>query len=295
MPDAVVLFTGIVVFAQMFDVGLRYRPGEAGRFLRDHGLVLRALASALLAVPLAVFVLIAVLPLPAEVALGLVLLAAAPGAPLTTRRSEAAGAARDVVAPLQLTLAALAMIHMPLVLSAFEGVLDPPGFDVAPELIARQVATVTFVPLALGMLVARAVRGTLERHTRLLSAAAKALFLAFLAAILLALTLLPDLRATFLIGWVGAGAALALAALALAFGHALGGTGAPHRAGVAIATVARNLGLALYVAESAEATLGAIPTILTYAALSLVLAVPYSRWIRRRIELEVTVSGGASR
>jgi BASS family bile acid:Na+ symporter len=211
------------------------------------------------------------------------LLAAAPGAPLTTHRSRMAGAARDVVVPLQLTLAALAMVHMPLVLSVFEAMLDPPGLDLAPAKVARQVATVTFVPLALGMLGAKATRGARQRHTRLLSAAAKALFLAFMAAILLALAVLPDLRATLLIGWAGVGASRALAALSLMVGHTRGGPGDPRRAGVAIATLARNLGLALYVGESAEPTLGAIPRILTYAVLSLVLALPCSRWMKRRI------------
>jgi predicted Na+-dependent transporter len=38
--------------------------------------------------------------------------------------------------------------------------------------VARRVAIVTFVPLALGMLVAKAARGALQRHTRRLSAAA---------------------------------------------------------------------------------------------------------------------------
>jgi predicted Na+-dependent transporter len=83
-----------------------------------------------------------------------------------------AGAARDVVVPLQLTLAAPAMVHMPLVLSVFEAMLDPPGLDLAPAKVARRVAIVTFVPLALGMLVAKAARGALQRHTRRLSAAA---------------------------------------------------------------------------------------------------------------------------
>lgn len=125
MPDAVLLFTGLVVFAQMVDIGLRQGPGDLARLFRQPGLLLRSLASLLLVVPLAVFVLIATLPLPPEVALELVLLAAAPGAPLTTRRSRMAGADEGFVSALQLTLAALAMVFMPGAVAAFGSVLDP--------------------------------------------------------------------------------------------------------------------------------------------------------------------------
>jgi BASS family bile acid:Na+ symporter len=290
MPDAVVIFTGIVVFAQMFDVGLRVRPGSAGAFLRDTGLVLRSLVSVLIVVPLAVFVLIALIPLPPEVALGLVILAAAPGAPLTTRRAEAAGADRDYVSALQVMLAALAVMHMPLAFAAFDEMATLAIPPVAPEKIAVQVATVTFLPLALGLLFARAAPAVLQRREALLSLLSKLLFVAFLLAVVLAVAFVPDLRGKLMIGWAGAGAIVALAALALASGHALGGPREDRRAGLATATVARNLGLSLYVAERIPEMAAAIPAILTYALLAILLAAPYSRWMKGRLQAAQTVS-----
>lgn len=291
MPDAIVIFTGIVVFAQMFDVGLRAERQGAAAFLRDTGLVLRSLAAALLVVPLAAFVLIALIPLPPEVALGIVILAAAPGAPLTTRRSEAAGADRQFVWAVQAMLAALAMVYMPLVLAVFDEIaaFDIPFVD--PGKIARQVATVTFLPLALGVLFARAAPAFLQRRAGLLSTVSRLLFVAFLLAVVLALALVPDLRDKLMIGWTGAAAIVAFAAIALASGHALGGPRADRRSGLAIAAVARNLGLALYIAESTPATAEAIPTILTYALLAILLAMPYSRRMRRRVQAGSITSG----
>ena len=282
MPDVVLLFTGIVVFAQMFDIGLRQHPGDLLRLYRQRGLFARSLASVMVLVPLAVLVLIAVLPVPTEVALGLVLLAASPGAPLTTRRSEGAGADPGYVPALQLTLAALAVVFMPAVIATFDLLFEESLPSISPGKVAGQIALVTFVPVTLGLLFARFAPGVLRRHAALLSPAAKLLFVTFMLAVLLALALVPDLRAQILIGWVGAAAALALAAVALASGHALGGPRDDRRAGLAIATVARNLGLALYVAESSPVTAVAIPTILTYALLAILLAMPYSRWIKRR-------------
>jgi BASS family bile acid:Na+ symporter len=283
MPDAVLLFTGIVVFAQMFDIGLRQGPGDLARLFRARGLLLRSLLSVLVVVPLAAFVLLAALPVPPEVALGVVLLAAAPGAPLTSRRSQMAGADGGYVAALQLVLAALAVVFMPATVAAFGSVLDPSVPIPAPGKVARQVALVTILPVTLGWLFARFAPGVLRRRTPLLSRAATLLFVAFALVVVLAVAFLPDLRASILIGWPGAAALAAMAGVAIVVGHLLGGRRAETRGGLATASVARNLGLALYVAESAPETVTAIPTILTYALLGVLLAVPYALWIKRRV------------
>ena len=282
MPDAILLFTGVVVFAQMFDIGLRQGPGDLARLFGRPGLLLRSLLSVLVIVPLAAFVLVATLPVPREVALGIVLLAAAPGAPLTTRRSQMAGADDGYVTALQLTLAALAVVFMPAAVAAFGPVLDPSVPTPAPGQVARQIAVVTILPVTLGWLFARFAPGILRRRAPLLSRAAKVLFLAFALVVVLALAFVPDLRASILIGWAGAGALAAMAAVGIAAGHLLGGPGAERRGGLATASVARNLGLALYVAESAPETVDAIPTILTYALIGILLAVPYALWIKGR-------------
>jgi BASS family bile acid:Na+ symporter len=45
---------------------------------------------------------------------------------------------------------------------------------------------------------------------------------------------------------------------------------------LAIASVARNIGLALFIAEQSEATLAAIPSILPFAVIGVGLALPLS-------------------
>lgn len=283
MPQAVVIFTGIVVFAQMLDIGLRHKPGSLRGLLADPGLLLRALCSVLVVVPLVVAALIWLLPLPPEVAMGLALLAAAPGAPLTTRRSEAAGADRAFTSALQLVLAAGAALSLPLVLWLMDGLLELAPGPFSPAKVAGQVAMVTFLPLALGWGIARFAPSGLKGYTAHLSTAARLLFFAFLLAVVLAVALMAELRQQLLIGAAGWAAVILMAGGALAAGHLLGGPQVARRAGLAIASVARNLGLALYLAESSPETLVAVPTILTYALLAILLAMPYSRWVRARV------------
>ena len=71
---------------------------------RKPGWMLRALLVVVILVPLVVGLLIKFLNLPASAVAGLVLLAAAPGAPLMTKRSQMAGADPVASAGLQLNL-----------------------------------------------------------------------------------------------------------------------------------------------------------------------------------------------
>lgn len=287
MPDLIVLFTGIVVFSQMFIVGLRHAaPADLPDLLRETLLLSRSLAAVLLLVPLLTFVLIALLQPPAEVALGLALLAAAPGAPLTTRRSEAAGADTRYVSTLQLTLALLAILFTPAMLAAFDLIIDVSPPSVTPATVAAQVGVVTFVPVALGWSLSRYAPQFIDDYEGVLELAAKGLYIAFIVVALLALISVPQLQDMLLIGSAGTIAVIAMALVAIAVGHALSGGSKQRRAGLAIATVARNLGLALYIAELSPKSIDAIPTILTYGVVAILVALPYSRWMKRQSEAD---------
>ena len=282
MLRILLIFTGIVIFAQMFIVGQHLaRRSSLDICLRLQPLW-RSLAPVLLLVPLATFSLILVMRPPPEVTLGLAILAAAPGAPVTARRAEAAGADIGYVSALQLTLALVAPVFLPATLGLFDWAFDISPPAVTPGTITGQVAIVTFVPATLGWLLSRYAPEFSQHYDTVLSRAAKALFVALLIIVILALIFVPELRAMLLIGWTGSLAVLLMASFAIAFGHTFGGKRADRRSGLAIATVARNLGLALYIAELSPASVAAIPTILTYALVGILLALPYSNWIKRQ-------------
>lgn len=282
MSQILFIFTGNVIFAQMFIVGQQLARCSSLDILHRLQPLWRSLAPVLLLVPLATFSLIVLLRPPPAVTLGLAILAAAPGAPVTTRRAEAAGADIGYVSVLQLTLALVAPAFSPATLGLFDWAFDISPPAITPGTVARQVAIVTFVPAALGWLLSRFAPEFSQRYDLVFSRVAKALFVALLIVVLLALIFVPELRAMLLIGWTGGLAVLSVAALAIVFGHTFGGKRADRRSGLAIATVARNLGLALYIAELSPASVAAIPTIMTYALAGFLLAFPYAKWIRRQ-------------
>ena len=281
MLDAVHAFTGLVVFAQVFTLGLLYKQHCLHELATAGPLLLRSLLSVLVVVPLAAMLLIATLPVPVEVAIGIALLAACPGAPLTTRRAMPSGADLSYVAAIQLLLAFLAVVFTPVTHFLFARVIDLPLPAATPALVAGQVGLVTFLPASLGWLVAR-FPGRAPRWVRsFVPRLAGLLWIALLAAAALALALVTELRGSLAIGWTGAIAVVLLAAVALAGGWALGFPSRVRRSGLAIATLARNIGLCLYVAEASPLSAPAVPTILAYMFMGMAFGFLFSRIVKR--------------
>jgi BASS family bile acid:Na+ symporter len=78
-------------------------------------------------------------------------------------------------------------------------------------------------------------------------------------------------------------AILIMAAAALAIGHLMGGPPRQQRSALAIACVARNIGLALFIAGLCDYGQQIIPTLLTYMIAGAVLALPYGVWSKRQM------------
>ena len=108
------------------------------------------------------------------------------------------------------------------------------------------------------------------------------MFLLLMLALLVAVAVVPALREKLLIGWPGVVAIVVMAAAALTFGHLLGGPSPGRRSGLAIASIARNIGLTVYVANLCLPGEESVPTILAYAIFGAMLAIPYSIWMKRR-------------
>ena len=71
---------------------------------------------------------------------------------------------------------------------------------------------------------------------------------------------------------------------AVIIGHLLGGPRPDWRAGLAVASLARNIGLALFIAGVSEGEKGVISTLLAYMLLGTAVAIPYSIWIKRQVK-----------
>ncbi len=276
IPESVfTLVAAATIFTVMFDLGLRIAAREYEWAWRHLRLLLKGLFAVLVAVPAMAVIVTDAFGLPRAAMVGIVLMALSPGAPVALRRSLEAGGEASFAPMLQIAVAALAIVSMPLTISALNEYYAGQAI-ISPRELARQVFFAQFLPLGLGMLARRFLPALAARAETGVSRAATILLLA------LALLALVDTWHVV----VGAGLRAVLCVvlvtvLALAVGHALGGPDAQTRTAVAISSAVRNPGLALVVATVNNAPPAVMATVLAYLVISAFTVLPYVFWRRR--------------
>lgn len=284
MDNPIILtFVTLTIFSLMLATGVNHSFQQLTSLWRQPGLLLRSLMAVIVLVPMVVAILLQLFELPPAVATGLVVLAAAPGAPLTTKRSQIAGGDPTYSASLQLTLALLAVVITPLILAIFYGLFEFATARVTPLDVARQVGEVTFLPVIIGLLIQHVSPRLAEVIAKPMLILANGLFILLFVVLISLLALKPDLQAMLNLGGLPTAAIIIMVGASLAIGHLLGGPSQEERAVLAIASIARNVGLALFIAGLCDYGQDFIPTLLTYIILGALLAVPYSIWSKRQM------------
>ena len=279
-------FVSLTIFTLMLALGVNHSFEQLTSLWRRPGLLLRSLLAVVVLVPMVVVLLLWVFDLPPAAATGLALLAAAPGAPLTYKRSQMAGGDPAYTASLQLTLALLAVGITPVILAMFSSLFGIVIEGVTLFQVARQVAQVTFLPVIIGLSLKQFAPRLAEVLRQPASVLANILFILLLLMLVLLLALVPELRALLNLGGLSMVAILLMVMVSLAIGHLLGGPRRDQRSALATACIARNIGLALFIAELSYYGQHFIPTILTYMILGGLLAIPYAVWSKRQLTLK---------
>ena len=263
------------VFTVMFSVGLGVALAELGLVWRRPGLMLRGLFSVLVAVPALALVIARLFDFPRFVEIGVILMAISPGAPVALRRSLGAGGHRAFAPSLQICVALLAVVSMPLSIAALNHLYSGRA-SITPWSVARQVFVAQLLPLALGMAARRLQPSLAERLGPVLARAGNVLL------VLLVVAILFDVwQVTMDAGARVWPAIVLMTVAALAIGHLLGGPDPATRTAVAISSALRNPGLALLVATLNAAPPTITGVVLAYVIVSALLVVPYIAWRRR--------------
>jgi len=276
-------FVTVTIFSLMLAMGVNHSFQQLTSLWRRPELLLRSLLAVIVLVPAVVGLMLWVFELPRAVATGLAVLAAAPGAPLTYKRSQMAGGDLTYTASLQLTLALLAVVITPLILVIFCTLFELGAGRVSPFEVARQVAEVTFLPVITGLLIQHFVPRFADVIGKPVRILANILFIILLVVLIILLVLSPDFRMPLNLGGLPTAAIIIMAGSSLAIGHLLGGPSREQRSVLAIASIARNVGLALFIAALSDYGQNFVPTLLTYMILGALLAAPYSFWSKRQM------------
>jgi len=243
IPEALVTaVAAATIFTIMFDLGLGIALREFRWFSQHPGLIARALFCVLIAVPALAVLVARTFELARAVQIGIVLMAISPGAPVALRRSLAAGGHRSFAPALQILLALLAVVSMPLSIALLNEVYAGRA-SIAPGDVAKQVFVAQLLPLGFGIAFRNALPALTSRLAPNVTRVATLMLIAFVTVAVVDI-------------WqpvIEAGSRIVLAIvtitwLALGLGHLLGGPDEATRTAVAISSAARNAGLALLVA-----------------------------------------------
>ncbi len=278
------MFATATIFTLMLMIGVNDTFEQLISVWRRSAVLARSLFAAIVLVPTLVMLLLWVFDLSPAVATGLALLAAAPGAPLTTTRSKIAAADTVYVSSLQLSLALLAVVVTPIWLAIFFYLFDLTIESVSPINVASQVALVTFLPVAIGLLLQRVAPKLIARVRKPLNILAVVMFVLLVLVVVAALVMTAELREMLILDWTSVSAILIMAIAALTIGHVLGGRRPEERGGLATVCIARNWGLAVYISTLSEAGAASIPAMTVYLILGAVTGVVYGLWIRRQVD-----------
>lgn len=273
VPWPVVTLAAVAtVFLVMFSLGLASQIGELRWALERPGLVARALVTVLVIVPAVAVVVTRLLGLPRAVQVGLVVMAICPGAPVALRRSLGAGSHHSFATALQLMMATLAIVSMPLSVALLNPLYSAHA-TISPGEVARQVFIAQLLPLGLGLLARRAAPVLSARAVPAVTKAAALMLAAFGVLLILVIwkAVIGAAPATIL-------AIVIVTVVALAVGHAMGAPAADTRTAVAMASAIRNPGLALLVAAANNAAPEVVATVMACALWSAVTVTPYAVW-----------------
>jgi BASS family bile acid:Na+ symporter len=269
IPDTIVTLLAVAtLFAVMFTLGSGIGANDFRWTARHPSTLAKGLFSVLVVAPAIAIVV--------SRALGVSREAICPGAPIAFRRSMDAGAHRSFAPALQISLALIAVVSMPLSIAALDEFYAG-NASIPPQSVARQVLVAQLLPMALGYGFCRALPLWAARLMPHLDRLAKLLLL------LLIIVVLIDVSDVV----IRAGSRISLAivittVLLLVVGQRLGGADPSTQSAVAISSAMRNAGLALLVATANAASPDIVATVLAYVVVSAFIVLPYVAWRRRR-------------
>jgi len=270
----------VTIFSMMLAIGINISFDQMLCSWRKPALLFRSLLAVIMLVPLVVFILLKLFNLPISVMMGLIFLAISPGAPLMTKRVQISGAKLHNSASLQLTLALLAVIIAPVTLNIFSAVFPNIPEKISILKVAQQITEVQFIPVILGLLLQKFAAKYAGLIAQPLNFIANTLFL-----ILIFLVGILGLPLIFKVWGLPMVAILIMIIISLTIGHILGGPDEEQRSILAISSIARNVGLALFISVLNDVQKIVIPTLLAYSILGALLGIPYSIWCKRKLAL----------
>lgn len=269
----------LFAIASMASIGFRYSLAEIVGPLHRFWAVIVALVANFVAVPLLAFVILHVIKLDPAYAIGLVLVAAAAGAPMIIKLTEMSGGDVAFSAGLLVLLIVVSIVYMPLVVPLLSS-----GSEISPWAIANPLVLTMLLPLAVGLLVKRLAptTGPILPVLRVVTN----------VSLLTLIVLTFALNLPLVIGVLGSGAILASLMFivgAFGIGWVFGGAfGDALRDEMALGTSQRNFAAALVVATESFAAPGVVVMAVVVSLVTMAVLFPAAKLLNRHAQSKAT-------
>jgi BASS family bile acid:Na+ symporter len=262
----------VSVFAFVFSKGLGARVVDFGYFGTQPGLMLRSFLCVDVMVPLIAMAVIILISPAKPTAVGLLLLASSPAAPLVLRAISMAGGKPEYAVSLQVMLASLAIVTTPITLYLLS---SAPGLNIAihPLDVAGSVGLSVLLPLLAGAVARWLFPALARRIVRPLEALST-----IVLALVYAIVLLYTYRLIFMLDIRSYVAMALMVAGALAAGHLMAPGLPEERTTLAIESASRNSGLALLIASTFVSLEKALPVLIPYVLTSAIICFIYVKY-----------------
>ena len=268
------------LFTVMFAIGLMLGPGQVKAAMTRRTILLSVLFAAVVPLPILAIILMKLFDLQGPVAVGLLLMAISPGAPIALIRAIDAGGHREFAPALHVAIVTLAVVTVPLSVSILNAIFAA-DFQVTYMQIGRQVFIAQLLPLLLGAFIRYlnpALATKIEpRFVRIGNA------LLMLFSLCLVVDIVPIVIG---IGFVPTLVGSGMTVFALTIGALFAGRDTEARPATSIAVAMRNPGLAMVIANANHAPPAVTAVIMGYTV-GVVLVVSAYLWWKRRLAREI--------
>ncbi|UJR83628.1 Hypothetical protein I5071_56960 [Sandaracinus amylolyticus] len=275
LQHAFALSFKIAIAAMTVATGLATTTSDLAYLARNRGLLARSLLATMIVAPLVAIALCRALHVGAAATIAIVAAALAPGLPSVPRTGMKLGGNAAFACSLLVVTSVLGVITVPFWLSIIWRIVGTAP-AIAPLAIARTLVLGILVPLGVGLAIRRLAPALAGRLAKPVGALANAL-LPGLALVLL----LAEIDVLRRLEWPALLAMIVAPVLALAVGHVLGGPDPRDRTVLAIANATRFPALAALIAATGFPQSHAVPVVIAYLIVALVIALPYELWRKR--------------
>lgn len=250
----------IFLVMTMLGIGLKVTGSEVLQTLSDRSLILRSLLVNIILVPILGLIVTAIVPMPRDTEVGILLLAAAPGGLAAIQFTSKGKEAITFAASLLFVFSVVAVFATPLTAELILPIHTPVSMPYL--LVIQALLMYLFLPLLIGFAVQRLSGRVAQALSKPVSLCGT---LSFIAMIIL--TMAMKKQAVRAIGGSGMAAMLILILVSMVIGWVLGGPDKNNRRVLATGTSIRNAAICLLIAQKSFPNTGVDVVVVAFSAL----------------------------